>query len=102
MIQKINPHPAPGCNRSPPPTMYFQKMQFLGVFRPFLKRSLSKTLKYAAFSNTSFFWAQKQCISGGFFTVMGQKTVLTVKMENYKKKGNLRILQKIMKYDKIE
>ena len=33
MVQKINPHPAPGCNRTPP-TMYFQKMQFLGVFRP--------------------------------------------------------------------
>ena len=31
---KINPHPAPGCNRSPP-IMYFQKMQFLGVFRLF-------------------------------------------------------------------
>ena len=41
MVQKINPHLAPGCNRSPPPpTMYFQKMQFLGVFRPFLQRSL--------------------------------------------------------------
>ena len=39
MVQKTNPHPAPGCNRSPP-TMYFQKMQFLGVFRPFLQRSL--------------------------------------------------------------
>ena len=25
-----------------PPTMYFQKMQFLGVFRPFLQRSLPK------------------------------------------------------------
>ena len=43
MVQKINPHPAPGCNRSPPPpTMYFQKMQFLGVFRPFLQRSLGR------------------------------------------------------------
>ena len=39
MVQKTNPHPALGCNRSPP-TMYFQKMQFLGVFRPFLQRSL--------------------------------------------------------------
>ena len=27
------------ANRSPP-TMYFQKMSFLGVFRPFLQRSL--------------------------------------------------------------
>ena len=26
-----------------PPTMYFQKMQFLGVFRPFLQRSLNKS-----------------------------------------------------------
>ena len=42
MVQKINPHPAPGCNSSPP-TMYFQKMQFLGVFRPFLQRSLAKS-----------------------------------------------------------
>ena len=25
-----------------PPTMYFQKIQFLGVFRPFLQRSLSR------------------------------------------------------------
>ena len=41
MVQKINPHPALGCNRSPP-IMYFQKMQFLGVFRPFLQRSLNK------------------------------------------------------------
>ena len=40
MVQKINPHPAPGCNRSPP-TMYFQKMQFFGAFRPFLQRSLN-------------------------------------------------------------
>ena len=28
-----------------PPTMYFQKMQFLGVFRPFLQRSLNKPMK---------------------------------------------------------
>ena len=42
MVQNINnPHPAPGCNRCPP-TMYFQKMQFLGVFRPFLQRSLGR------------------------------------------------------------
>ena len=40
MVQKINPHSALGCNRSPPPTMYFQKMQFLGVFRPFFQRSM--------------------------------------------------------------
>ena len=39
MVQKINPHPATGCNRSPP-YYVFQKMQFLGVFRPFLQRSL--------------------------------------------------------------
>ena len=41
---KLNPHPAPGCNRSPP-TMYFQKMQFLGVFRPFFQRSLTSPSK---------------------------------------------------------
>ena len=41
MVQKINPHLAPGYNRSPPPTMYFQKMQFLGVFHPLLQRSLT-------------------------------------------------------------
>ena len=35
MVQKINPHPAPGCNRSLPPTMFFQKIQFLGVFHFF-------------------------------------------------------------------
>ena len=46
MVQKINHHPAPGCNRSPP-TMYFQKMQFLGVFRPFLQRSLDDCMTTA-------------------------------------------------------
>ena len=48
MVQKINPHPAPGCNRSPP-TMYFQKIQLLGVFRPFLQLSLSKVIVYRRF-----------------------------------------------------
>ena len=43
MAQKINPYPAPGCNRSPP-IMYFQKMQFHGVFRPFLQRSLPQLI----------------------------------------------------------
>ena len=43
MVQKINPHTAPGCNRSPP-TVYFQKMQLLGVFRPFLQRSLARAM----------------------------------------------------------
>ena len=44
MVQKINPHPAPGCIRSPP-TMYFQRMQFLGVFCPLLQRSLHNKYK---------------------------------------------------------
>ena len=36
MVQKINPiHPWGVIG-----AMYFQKMQFLGVFRPFLQRSL--------------------------------------------------------------
>ena len=31
MVQKINPHPAPGCNRSPPPPYYvFSKDAILG------------------------------------------------------------------------
>ena len=48
MVQNINPHPAPDFNRSPS-TMYFQKMQFLGVFRPFLQWSLSKVIVYRRF-----------------------------------------------------
>ena len=52
MVQKINPHPATGCNRSPP-TMYFQKIQFLGVFRPFLQRSLPYITHGHGFSKTS-------------------------------------------------
>ena len=30
MVQKINPHPAPGCNRSPPPYYVFSKDANLG------------------------------------------------------------------------
>ena len=38
-----NQPPSSRCNRSPP-TMYFQKMQLLGVFRPFLQRSLIQAI----------------------------------------------------------
>ena len=55
MVQKINPNLAPGCNRSPP-TMYFQKMQFLGVFRPFLQRSLpDPTTNYETMISSNFY-----------------------------------------------
>ena len=37
MVQKINR----GVIEAPPPTMNFQKMQFLGVFYPFLQMSLA-------------------------------------------------------------
>ena len=50
MVQKINPHPALGRIRSPP-TMYFQKMQFLGVFRPFLQRSFSIQVTWSLVEN---------------------------------------------------
>ena len=39
MVQKSTPIQPQGVIGAPP-TMYFQKMQFLGVFRPFLQRSL--------------------------------------------------------------
>ena len=54
MIQTINPHPAPGCNRSPPYYMHFQKTQFLGVFRPFLQRSLPKLTEELSMVSLSF------------------------------------------------
>ena len=60
---KINPHPAHGCNRSPP-TMYFQKIQVLGVFRPFLQRSLAYFCQLAFISLlVSFtFWLVLLCL----------------------------------------
>ena len=51
MVQKNHLHPAPGWNWSPP-TMYFQKMQFLGVFRLFLHRSLDYIVAEEAKSKT--------------------------------------------------
>ena len=42
MAQKIYPIQPQGVIGAPP-TMYFQKIQFLGVFRPFLQRSLPKS-----------------------------------------------------------
>ena len=38
MVQKTQLHPAPGWNWSPPP--FISKNEFLGVFHPFLQRSL--------------------------------------------------------------
>ena len=70
MVQKTNPHPAPGCDRSPPPTMYFQKMQFFGVFRPFLQRSLARdnssplqscTRTSSPCSISIFIWLRLRC-----------------------------------------
>ena len=42
MVQKTTPIQPRGVIGAPP-TMYSQKMQFLGVFRPFLQRSLDKS-----------------------------------------------------------
>ena len=46
-----------------PPTMYFQKMQFLGVFCPFLQRSLGKRRgeegKHVSFFSFSRFFGSK-------------------------------------------
>ena len=57
MVQNINPHPAPGRNRSPPPpTMYFRKMQFLGMLRPFIQRSLHR---HWLISNCAHFICQR-------------------------------------------
>ena len=58
MVQKINPHPAQGCNRSPFPAPYYvlQNLQILGVFRPFLQRSTRIILPYPKFSMGLPFW----------------------------------------------
>ena len=61
MVQKINPHPAPGCNRSPP-TMYFQMMQFLGVFRPFLQRFLPMGVSEFAIVGVTPPWNFLMCL----------------------------------------
>ena len=60
MVQKINPHPAPGCNRSPP-TMYFQKVQFVGVFHPFLQRSLDQQIAHWLFVWRIHIWSWQVC-----------------------------------------
>ena len=41
MVQKVNPNLAQGVI-GVPSNMYFQMMQFLGVFRPFLQRFLDE------------------------------------------------------------
>ena len=63
MVQKINPRPVLGCNRSPPSYYVFQKMQFLEVFRPFFQRSLTyyKFLSRSSSSHTKGkSWASHQ------------------------------------------
>ena len=42
MVHTIYPHPAPGCCWSPP-YLVISKIQFQGVFRPFIQRSLTKS-----------------------------------------------------------
>ena len=44
-LKKIQPRGVIGD----PPTMYFQKIQFLGVFHPFLQRSLFYYITIAKF-----------------------------------------------------
>ena len=44
MVQKINPHPAPGCNRSPP-YYVFSKDAILGSV-PFISSEVLGLVKY--------------------------------------------------------
>ena len=47
------------------PTMYFQKMQFLGVFRPFLQRSLDELSKSGEPKVVSVFFSILAKLGGG-------------------------------------